>query len=161
MEFYSNPNSTTVTAEERTTAVTDEYGAKYTADGLKLISVPSSLDSYEIREGTKVIGDGAFYWCESLKSITIPDSVTSIGDDAFYRCESIESITIPNSITSIGDDAFCGCESLEAITIPNSVIDIGEDALEERILVLSDANGKIYRFPKPKDLIIDVDDLPF
>ena len=47
-------------------------------------------------------------------------SVTSIGDGAFFWCESLTSIQIPNSVTSIGACAFCGCTSLTSIEIPNS-----------------------------------------
>ena len=61
---------------------------------------------YTIKDGTKIIADGAFMDCTSLDSITIPDSVTSISDGAFVGCTSLESITIPDSVTSIGYSAF-------------------------------------------------------
>ena len=82
--------------------------------------------SVEIKQGTKVIADEAFYGCTSLASVTIPDSVTSIGDDAFYGCTSLASVTIPDSVKSIGDEAFYGCESLSNVTIPNNVTKIGD-----------------------------------
>ena len=56
---------------------------------------------------------------------TIPNSVTIIGNSAFYGCESLTSINIPNSVTTIGKGAFCGCDSLTSINIPNSVTMIG------------------------------------
>ena len=117
--------STKITDEERRNAVEDASGATYTADGLKLIKVPSYVEEYVIEDGTKVIGDDAFSWCKSLTSITIPNGVTSIGESAFEGCESLTSITISNSVTSIGGYAFSWCESLTSITIPNSVTSIG------------------------------------
>ena len=122
--------STRITEEENKNAVRDEYGALYTADGLKLIKGPLGTKShtYNIRQGTLVIGGGAFFECSSLQSITIPDSVTSIGDSAFSWCSSLPSITIPDSVTSIGDRAFEGCSYLQSITIPDSVTSIGDDA---------------------------------
>ena len=120
--------STVITVEERENAVKDEFGATYTADGLKLITVPHNLKEYVIKDGTKVIGDRAFYWHEFLPSITIPNGVTSIGVDAFMGCKSLTSITIPNGVTSIGDGAFAMCKSLTSITIPNSVTSIGKYA---------------------------------
>ena len=120
--------STEITDEERRNAVKDAFGATYTADGLKLIEVPCDVKEYVIEDGTKVIGNRAFYWCDSLVSITIPNSVTSIGGNAFFLCESLTSITIPNSVTSIGNYAFWCCKSLTSITIPNSVTSIGRDA---------------------------------
>ncbi|MCD8132582.1 MAG: leucine-rich repeat domain-containing protein [Clostridiales bacterium] len=52
-----------------------------------------------------------------MTSVTIPASVTTIGDGAFYFCESLTSVTIPASVTFIGDGAFYGCESLTDITV--------------------------------------------
>lgn len=78
--------STEITDEERKNVVKDEFGATYTADGLKLIEVPRNLKEYVIKDGTKVIGNCAFSWCTSLISISIPNGVTSIGDSAFSWC---------------------------------------------------------------------------
>ena len=120
--------STRITEEEKKNAVRDEYGALYTADGLKLIKSPRDKTLYNIRQGTLVIGDGAFEGCSYLQSITIPDSVTSIGDMAFNGCDSLQYITIPDSVTSIGVSAFLMCSSLQSITIPDSVTSIGDGA---------------------------------
>jgi hypothetical protein len=40
------------------------------------------------------IGEGAFYYCDGLKSVTIPDGVTSIGPHAFYGCNLLKNVTI-------------------------------------------------------------------
>ena len=83
---------------------------------------------YEIQQGVKSIGAGAFRECSGLTSVTIPDSVTSIGAGAFRGCSGLTSVTIPNSVTSIGESAFNHCKSLTSITIPNSVTSIGKYA---------------------------------
>ena len=110
---------TEITEEEKKNAVSDEYGALYTADGLKLIKGPNNETSYTIKQGTVIIGDEAFAFCGSLQSINIPDSVTSIGCGAFAWCKSLQSIKIPDSVTSIGNIAFNGCESLRKVDICN------------------------------------------
>ena len=79
-----------------------------------------------IKEGTRLIGGSAFYYCDGLTSVTIPNSVTSIGDYAFRGCTGLTSVTIPNSVTSIGSFAFYGCSGLTSVTIPNSVTTIGK-----------------------------------
>ena len=121
--------STEVTEEDLKNAVEDEFGVKYSRDWKRLLRAPDSLGGgYSISEGVKVIGDSAFWGCESLTSINIPNGVTTIGNAAFQGCESLTSINIPNSVTTIGWCAFYACDSLTSINIPNSVATIGEGA---------------------------------
>ena len=122
---------TKITEEEKKNAVSDEYGALYTADGLKLIKGPNNETSYTIKQGTVIIGDEAFFDDEVIweddgcfytrlvifHSINIPDSVTSIGKRAFCHCPLLNSVIIPDSVTSIGNGAFNGCESLKKINV--------------------------------------------
>ena len=115
--------STTPTEEELKEAFIDEWGAKYSKDGRKLLKVPGELSgAYSVKEGTRIICEGAFSRCYSLSEIVIPSSVTSIGKGAFSCCRSLSEIVIPSSVTSIGDYAFSSCSSLKYIFIPKSVI---------------------------------------
>lgn len=114
--------STEVTKEDLENAVEDEFGVKYSKDWKRLLKAPWYLKGkYSIKEGVKVIGEFAFYWCRNLNSIDIPNSVTTIGDSAFGACSSLTNINIPNSVKIIGDRAFWGCDFLTCITIPSSV----------------------------------------
>ena len=101
--------STEVTVEDLANAVEDEFGVKYSKDGLRLLKSNENITNYVVKAGTRVICDDAFYKCSGLTSVTIPNSVTSIGDSAFAHCYGLTSVTIPNSVTSIGDRAFMGC----------------------------------------------------
>ncbi len=74
-----------------------------------------------IPNGVTSIGDGAFYFCESLTSVTITNGVTSIGDGAFYYCENLTSVTIGNGVTSIGKEAFMYCGTLTDITFKGTI----------------------------------------
>ena len=124
--------STKPTEEELKEAFVDEWGVIYSKDGRKLLKVPRELsEAYSVKEGTRIICDEAFWWCESLPNIVIPTSVTSIGDSAFSWCRSLSEIVIPSSVTSIGDRAFEDCSSLKYISIPKSVIGLNGNPFAE------------------------------
>ena len=121
--------STETTEEELKEAIVDERGVKYSKDGRKLLRVSGELSgAYSVKEGTRIICDRAFWYCDSLSEIVIPSSVASIGDSAFLGCRSLSEIVIPSSVTSIGDWAFSVCRSLSEIVIPSSVTSIGDSA---------------------------------
>ena len=99
----------------------------------------------KIPEKCKSIGQGAFSYCDNIKSVIVPDSVTSIEGSAFQRCYNLEniklpdtlsdrihmwtfymctnlkSITIPNGIEVMDENAFCGCSSLTNVIMPNTL----------------------------------------
>ena len=93
------------------------------------------VGDFVIPEGTKYIGNNAFYYCIGLTSVTIPNGVTYIGNQAFYYCTRLTRITIPNSVTSIGNNAFDYCKSLTSINIPNSVKHIGKYVFDSKLTV--------------------------
>lgn len=100
---------------------------KYYGDILLSIT-DTSVESYEIMAGTRIIASGAFADCTSLSSVTIPESVTVICSSAFANCTALSEVNIPNSITSIGARAFEGCLLLSDVTIPEGVGMIGDYA---------------------------------
>lgn len=124
---------TKVTKQDLAEAIVDEYGAKYSKDGKRLLKTRAwdwkledvDFKHYAIKEGTEIICKEAFLSCENLASIIIPPSVNTLGEGAFSRCVSLTSINMPESVTNIGEGAFWGCESLTSITIPESVTSIG------------------------------------
>lgn len=88
----------------------------------------NEIDQYEVPEGVKKIGTGAFSDYVKLCSVTITDGVTTIEKEAFKNCRSLTSITIPNSVMNVGTGAFWGC-SQARVTIPrrlnSAVMDSG------------------------------------
>ena len=97
---------TEVTEQDLAEAIIDEYGAKYSKDGKRLLKGPRYASLYDIKKGTEIIGNYAFSLCSSLTSITIPPSVTTIGGWAFNGCKSLVSITIPPSVRTMEGNPF-------------------------------------------------------
>ena len=127
---------TEVTEQDLAEAIIDEYGAKYSKDGKRLLKGPCQSCQYIYTSrytilknlGTEIIGDSAFSQCSGLTAIVIPPSVKAIGKKAFLGCYKLIYITIPQGVTTIESSAFSGCYNLEEIRIPQSVTVIGDSA---------------------------------
>lgn len=76
------------------------------ADTYLIGAVDSLQSAYKIKEGTRWIGNEAFYCCTEMKEITIPETVETIGNEAFMGCASLDFISIPKSVGNIGRRAF-------------------------------------------------------
>ena len=87
MQYSISENiDTIVSAKDLANAVEDEFGVKYSKDGLRLLKSNENITNYVVKAGTRVICNHAFSWCRNLTSVTIPNSVTSIGKYTFGDC---------------------------------------------------------------------------
>lgn len=111
-------------SEELEQAIEDEYGVLYSADGTKLIKGNPNLRSYNVKQGTKVICDGAFI-DSSLKAINLPDTLISIGCNVFSR-SCLKSIAFPNSVKDIGYSSLDRCTNLDYVSLPNKISYLSE-----------------------------------
>ncbi len=81
-------------------------GVLFTKDGSRLIQYPVLHgETYEIPEGTKSIGYGAFAGA-SLTHVTFPESVETIENCAFFGCASLQGVILPESLQMVGERAF-------------------------------------------------------
>ena len=94
--------------------------------------------SIVVKDGTTMISERAFSYCNELVGIEIPSSVTSIGDEAFSGCSKLESIIVKEGnpkydsrencnaiIVTATNTLILGCNNS---TVPNGVVTIGEYA---------------------------------
>ena len=154
-----NPFANCTSLKEIKGRFASEFGRCLIVDGVfHSIAIGSSvMKNYTIPDGVTAIGEGLFYYCDSLTSVTIPDSVTTIGVEAFGRCSGLKEFkgkfvsndgrclvmdntiiayasdsgseySIPNDVTTIGDSAFRDKSSLTSVTIPDSVTVIEANA---------------------------------
>ena len=80
------------------------------------IKLNSRIQTYEIPEGVKEIGNNAFHYQYNMISIKIPNTVEKIGS-SFNYCNSLESIEIPSSVTSINSNCFNNSNNLREIKV--------------------------------------------
>ena len=104
-------------------------GVLFSADGKTLVRYPTEkhVDTYQIPEGTEVIGVSAFELAP-FSSVEFPSSVHTLEESAFSQCTKLTNVTLPDSIVTIGNGAFSLCNSLEKITVGSGVKTIGKNA---------------------------------
>ena len=121
-------------------------GIVYDKSGTVICAVPQGRD-FAIPEGTKAIGDFAYYM-SPMTSLEIPSSVEFIGMRSFGVCENLEEVVIPDSVISLGEGAFQYCANLKKVFIPASVQYVGDLAFascsDELVIDLETISSQAY-----------------
>lgn len=110
-------------------ALRKENGLCYWKDCL--LSADSCVTSAHIKDGTKVIGEGAFVNCCDLAELTIPASVAEIREYAFRGCSALTKTSIPEGINELAQAAFNGCVSLTEVKLQSTLKTIKAGAFED------------------------------
>ena len=72
-----------------------------------LIEANSSISgTYEIKDGTRLIADEAFDYCDDLVSIIIPETVNTIGRSVFSNCDALSNITVDSNNPYFSNDDY-------------------------------------------------------
>ena len=88
----------------------------------------SAIESVELPDTIRTLGEASFCWAENLRAIHIPEGVTSIPEDCFWACLSMEEISLPSTLKTIGQGAFYSNQEVTQLDLPAGLTDIGEDA---------------------------------
>ena len=72
-------------------------------------------ENIKIPEGVTIVGEGALYECQYIKSVEISNSVTIVGESAFGRCYSLRTVIMGNGVVELGARAFEQCALLEKV----------------------------------------------
>ena len=127
-------------------------GVLYIGDVLIKANPDIVSKTYQVKAGTRLIADGAFENCKSLKSIVLPDTIEYVGADAFsgtalmtdeknwlnnsliinHVLVSVEKeyngvFSVPDGIRTVADGAFEHSKVTE-VTTPESLKFIGYNA---------------------------------
>lgn len=142
---------TSASDEDRGCDVWDnDYCCNYSADGSRLLDTENYPGEVRVRDGVKVICDGAFafqdYMDEDrrcgedipedervafLDRIFLPSSVTHIGCEAFRECGWLRSVRLSKDLLYIGKGAFLKCWELRVVSCPAGLAAIGDSAFAE------------------------------
>lgn len=113
--------------EEISGSVTIKEGTRLIADGA--FGRNNKILSITLPDSVEIICNGAFAHLQNLKSVKLSNSLKEISASLFSGCLSLETVTIPESVTAIGNNAFFDCRNLKYIVIPNTVESLGEKAI--------------------------------
>lgn len=116
-----------------------------------LFSKLENLETVELPDSLKTIGERCFSACYNLTSITFgsnletigerafistglvslefPDSVTTIGYSAFSSCFALKSIKLPNNLEVLDGQVLYGCDRLEYVVFPDNLVEIKSNAI--------------------------------
>lgn len=139
--FYSCKNLEEIKMSEGIRYVETEVfnGTKYYIENLSdnndiyigkvLIKCNRGSSDIKVKEGTRVIANGACAGKQNLISAELPESLICIGDEAFAECNELKNVNIPSKLEKIRSKAFYAC-NIESVDIPETVSFIGFRSFE-------------------------------
>ena len=84
-----------------------------------------------IPEGTRKIGQGAFYHYENVTALELPRSLRIVGKGAFCYCIGlVGALALPDGVIDIQKEAFCDCWGITTLRLPRSLTAVGEKAFQ-------------------------------
>jgi len=98
--------------------------------GKVLIKCNRGSSDIKVKEGTRVIANGACAGMENLVSAELPESLICIGDEAFAECHELKDINIPSKLEKIRSKAFYACK-IESVDIPETISTLGFRSFED------------------------------
>lgn len=147
-------------------SLNEDKEAYYSNDGSVLVKYVGSGSTYNVKEGTSVIGSNAFEET-SIQSVHIPETVIEIRAGAFWRCLNLTEINFPSSLARIGSFAL-GSTSIKEVTIPSGITNIGQDVFMssqiETIYIpaqVTHIEGSAFRYANKLENIIVAEDNKF
>ena len=141
------------------------------------LKIPSELDGLPIRK----LAARCFRTCEGIESVNIPEGIRSVGQAAFFNCKNLSSITVPESLEHLGVEAlhntrltridlknvrlleggvFKFCERLDSVSVnpDNPTFTVKDGVLYDKIrraVVVCPRSRKSYVFPVEVEDIYD------
>ena len=109
------------------------HSLKFIAEGA--FSYCNALKTLTLPEGLDSLGDGAFYQCHQLQRVVVPKTLSRIAPNAFAQCTSLKDVVLQEGLSLLGESMFQGCTSLTHITLPKSIKTLKDNVFNECTLL--------------------------
>ena len=115
-DFQSNEILYAINGSEVTVVGQTDAGCKMTE-----VTIPATVTFESKTYTVTAVGDGAFWWNDSLVRLTIPDGVKTIRTEALYKCRNLKRVLLSKTLEVIGENAFNGCVNLDSLVLPATI----------------------------------------
>jgi hypothetical protein len=116
----------------------------------KIIKVPFNKGNFELKEGTTIVGEGAYGRCNNIANID--DRLVNIVEieRGAFEYSTLTSLTINNLISSIPTNFVSGCKDLTTLYLGNNISVINPYAFGgcknlSKIYIFTDAAPRLYK----------------
>ena len=127
--------------------------ALYLGEYLFKVSPVSTPKDFVVREGTKLIADGAFIYLGGCETVVLPDTITKIGKDTFKGCAYLTTVTMHNSVERIEENAFYDCYDLSTVFYHGTAQDFEQIIIANGNKKLTEATWYFYRETQPTETL--------
>ena len=116
-----------------------------------------NLESIDMPNSMRRLGEYAFEGCRSLMTITIPAKVETIPERAFSDCKNLKNVVVSSGVKEILDYAFADCNSLKNVTIPRGTTFIAGTAFSRtgEIKISGVEGSYAEKYAKENDIVFE------
>lgn len=109
--------------------------------GGTLIAYKGNKDLVKVPKDVRVIAAEVFKGHTEIKAVVLYDNIRVIGEGAFENCSSLKALDVPvfvtegKGITDIKDRAFAGC-AIGQVTLPGTLQNMGLQAFDDSVKLI-------------------------
>ena len=111
----------------------------------KILCVAGGISEFIFPDNIEIIGEYAFWGCNSLVELKVPSSIKVLENNAFYACNKLESVSLPQTIVSLPQYVVGFCYNLKHFWKRTST-DINEAWVENNLGDLEYISNSAFYF---------------
>ncbi len=122
----------------------------------------ADFEKYVCPETVETINSLAFYECKKLTDFTFSNKVKVVPQGIFAGCSSLKQFTVPESVTKI-EAAIIVQSAVKTVTIPSSVTEISKSAFiqsegenDKDLVIRTTSGSKAELFAKENEIKVEL-----